>query len=61
MALNSRILAAKSQFFGVMGISNADKEFVVKVRSTCSHLPKGNKRIIRPYSIIAIPSIRYTG
>ena len=30
MALNSRILAAKSQFFGVMGISNADKEFVVK-------------------------------
>ncbi|MGU5730707.1 DUF805 domain-containing protein, partial [Aeromonas jandaei] len=26
--------------FGVMGISNADKEFVVKVRSTCSHLPK---------------------
>ena len=41
MALNSRILAAKSQFFGVMGISNADKEFVVKVRSTCSHLPKG--------------------
>ena len=33
MALNSRILAAKSQVFGVMGISNADKEFVVKVRS----------------------------
>ena len=25
MALNSRILAAKSQVFGVMGISNADK------------------------------------
>ena len=24
----------------MMGISNADKEFVVKVRSTCSHLPK---------------------
>ncbi len=40
MSLNSRILAAKSQVFGVMGISNADKEFVVKVRSTCSHLPK---------------------
>jgi hypothetical protein len=39
MALNSRILAAKSQFFGVMGMSNADKELVVKVRSTCSHLP----------------------
>ncbi|WP_321150951.1 TniQ family protein [Aeromonas jandaei] len=24
-----------------MGISNADKEFVVKVRSTCSHLHQG--------------------
>ncbi len=32
MALNSRILAVKSQVFGVMGISNADKELVVKVR-----------------------------
>ncbi len=30
MALNSPILAVKSQFFGVMGISNADKEFVIK-------------------------------
>ncbi len=39
MVLNSRVLAAKSQFFGVMGISNADKELVVKVRSTCSHPP----------------------
>jgi len=39
MALNSRMLAVNSQVFGVMGISNADKEFVVKVRTACSHLP----------------------
>ncbi|MFM4937377.1 hypothetical protein ACET94_21120 [Aeromonas veronii] len=40
MAFNSPILAVKSQVFGVMGISNADKEFVMKVRSTCLHLPQ---------------------
>ncbi len=50
MALNSRILAEKSQVFGVMGISNADKEFVLKVRSTCSHLPKRNRNRSVPIS-----------
>ncbi len=39
MSFNSPILEVKSQVFGVMGISNADKEFVMKVRPTCSHLP----------------------
>jgi hypothetical protein len=45
MAFNSPILAVKSQIFGVMGISNMDKEFAMKVRPTCSHLPKLNKNI----------------
>ncbi len=40
MAFNSTILALKSQIFGVMGISNTDKEFVMKVRPTCSHHPQ---------------------